>query len=180
MNVVVVGADITLELASTGEPIQNRVSDLSGTYVFENLAFGEYRVVVDIPNIPQFSTHYINVNSIDSVLNNINFFVDTITDFGIFADTILLSTNKIESNQLIIWPNPVQNQLYVEVSNQETNSFTVEIINSLGSTCVMKDFNEKNNSKSSLKLNTKTLSNGIYFIKVTIGNSIYLKKFVKE
>jgi len=77
-----------------------------------------------------------------------------------------------KKNHLKIYPNPIFNELNIEINNN--NKINYEIFNAIGQTII-----EGNFSKS-IKINNAKLPKGIYFIKLINGNEILVNKIIKE
>ena len=83
-----------------------------------------------------------------------------------------LSNEEFDVSSIKIYPNPVKNQLHISLNNNfET---TVEIYNVLG----RKMHNQT--IQNSEMISTKSLSSGIYILKITQGNQSITKKLIKE
>lgn len=81
---------------------------------------------------------------------------------------ILSSTNEEEMISFNLYPNPTDGLLYIDVPNKE---FTVSIYTPSGSLI-------KKVKSSSIDLSGNP--NGLYFIKIQIGQKTILKKFIKK
>lgn len=79
----------------------------------------------------------------------------------------VLSTNNFEIDKIIIFPNPVNDILFIE--NNENLEY--EIFNITGKTVL----NGINN-----QINVSSLEKGLYFLKVTLEKNILTQKFIKE
>ncbi|MCF8371327.1 MAG: T9SS type A sorting domain-containing protein [Bacteroidales bacterium] len=87
---------------------------------------------------------------------------------------VLFHEGIVESNiedQIVVYPNPVQNKLYISVDNLWIEE--VRIYNSIGSF-----ISQLENIEGSLEINTQNLSEGIYFVKIrTKDNEVAIKSF---
>ena len=87
----------------------------------------------------------------------------------------LLTNSNVE---LAIYPNPASTEL--RIKNEELGIEKVELVNILGSVMLSNEASIIHNS-SYITIDISTLSNGIYFIKVTDGNGYkHTTKFVKQ
>ena len=83
-----------------------------------------------------------------------------------------LSTGEYNINSVKLHPNPVNNNLTVDLkSNIDTD---IEIFDILGKQVIKKAINKTST------LNLQALKTGIYIIKITQGNSTITKKLVKQ
>jgi len=79
----------------------------------------------------------------------------------------------VDDNNLIkVYPNPISNQFTVEI-NGDNNSYGFEILNSMGQVVSSGKITEK------ITINSSDLSQGIYFVKIKLGNNFVTKKFIK-
>ncbi|MCG9793799.1 endonuclease [Flavobacterium algicola] len=90
-------------------------------------------------------------------------------DLGWSCYTEDLGTNDLEKNTFSIYPNPVDDYLYIENSN---NPFSVSIFNSLGQTV------KKRTSTDGSTMVVSDLNKGIYFVKITEGKKSVTKKII--
>jgi endonuclease I/chitodextrinase len=83
-----------------------------------------------------------------------------------------LSTDDFDVSSIKIYPNPVKNELHINLNNSfET---TVEIYNVLGRRMLNKII------QNSDVLSTENLSTGVYILKLTQGNQSITKKLIKQ
>lgn len=95
--------------------------------------------------------------------------------FSFGYDPFLSTNEKInEKNHLMIYPNPVDGYLCVQVVNENVKDFSLKIIDALGNAII-----NKNRFSNSLKMDVSSLSNGIYFIEVYNDSISYRKKIIK-
>ncbi|MBN2167129.1 MAG: RICIN domain-containing protein [Marinilabiliaceae bacterium] len=84
-----------------------------------------------------------------------------------------LSDGAEDLNGIEIYPNPVQNELNINWSSDKKQNTQVSIFNGTGK-CVI----EKADISGSVDVSQ--LNSGVYIIKVTCGNEIVVRKFIKE
>src|SRR5690606_29123197 len=83
-----------------------------------------------------------------------------------------LSTDDFDVSSIKIYPNPVKNELHINLNNSfET---TVEIYNVLGRRMLNQTIQD------SEILSTENLSTGVYILKLTQGNQSITKKLIKN
>jgi hypothetical protein len=92
---------------------------------------------------------------------------------------------EIGTNKLVVYPNPVGNQL--NVSSNQFEVKTIEILDVLGRAQMVRQAYHDGSSvvghadEGSISIDVSTLSNGIYFIRATdINGNVLNGKFVKE
>lgn len=82
-----------------------------------------------------------------------------------------LSVNDIDLNLFNIFPNPITNELNINIQNMSANS-TIEIYDEVGRIIFSSNISKYSNS---ISINTQALISGIYFIKI---NGV-VKKIIK-
>ncbi|MDX1683738.1 MAG: S8 family serine peptidase [Saprospiraceae bacterium] len=87
-----------------------------------------------------------------------------------------VQSEDIDHNALVIFPNPADNELWIEGGVVETADFSIELINSQGMLMTVAPIEEG----SGLKLDVAGLLPGIYFISIeTNGERIYKKLVIQ-
>jgi len=83
------------------------------------------------------------------------------------------------SNDLKIYPNPVVNQLSIDLQLEQSSTVDFSIVNLLGQqiNTVSKDLAQGQNK---ITLNTESLAPGVYFLNITTGSGAIQQKFVKQ
>ncbi|HRG59137.1 MAG TPA: T9SS type A sorting domain-containing protein [Bacteroidia bacterium] len=87
---------------------------------------------------------------------------------------VVTSTNKIVKNDIHIFPNPTENDLYISGLNAFSNTIC-NVKNSLGQIVFTNSFNSAQN----IKINPE-IQAGIYFIELINNNEVIIKEFVKK
>ena len=138
---------------------------VNGNFV-GTIAYSDGVQTVSIPNI--------------NVQNNVSVVIDgnsTGSNRVMFDDLSYtcysgLSIEDFNENNVNLYPNPVKNNLTIELkSNVDTN---IEIYNILGKRVLKNLINKTSN------LNLQDLKTGIYIVKITQNNSTITKKLVKQ
>jgi len=89
------------------------------------------------------------------------------------------SIDNIDLNELNIWPNPTNNNLYLSFDSNINNDINISIINSLGQEFFsLQKVSFANNNE--YIIDVQSLPSGIYFISLTSNNQVAKKIFVKE
>jgi len=92
-----------------------------------------------------------------------------------FWDTVL-GTEDFEKNiSFSISPNPVTSNLNIELSKSLTNG-NIKVFDILGKQILTKKFNSNNLAQ----LNVSNLSKGMYILKVSSGENVQTKRFIKK
>lgn len=134
---------------NVGSAVQTSYSYYSGSNLNPELRYT--KAVINIP-----------------LLNITNQTAIQIEDFA----TILLSTNNnILTDNISIYPNPVNDILNIKSKDNQKISFVITDIN--GREIISKTSNDNN-------INVSNLKKGIYFVKITNDNSSITKKIIKN
>lgn len=89
-------------------------SDAAGYYQFNQLAAGDYYILLDVPYIPQLSVHDISIGN-DQIMNGADFSIETT---GIVAeDNLILGVEEATSSLFSVHPNPVKDELFISVKS---------------------------------------------------------------
>ena len=77
------------------------------------------------------------------------------------------------------YPNPFTHEFEINYSLENEGKVSIELFNILGEKIV--DVVEESQSKGShnYKLNTSQYSNGVYMLKVTVGDDLFVKRLLK-
>lgn len=130
-----------------------RITNASGYVSFLNVSRGEKNLSISLINYETYNT-------------KINLISDSTITINIQKTSIEDDYNNIISN---IVPNPASEFIYI--SNPQKELRTIEIINELGFTIFKQDLIES-------KISLSNFNNGIYFVKIKVGNEYHYKKFV--
>ncbi|MEA3495597.1 MAG: T9SS type A sorting domain-containing protein, partial [Bacteroidota bacterium] len=83
--------------------------------------------------------------------------------------------------KLSVYPNPAQNEFFLFFSLNEINDIKYEIVNSFGQQVLYKNLNKLPSGEHTIILDISDLKQGIYFIKLCIGNEKQLvRKLIKK
>ena len=177
-------ADVYLLYKPVNTPAILEQTNASGYYSLNNIPQGNYKIQVDIPGLPQVTTHHITVNPFDTLFPDVNFIVDTTViskdyGWGVYADSNLvygigepLSAQK----PVKVFPVPFSNEIFIESFTDAP--MTIEWYSQNGKLISSSEINI-NEGRNLLDVPTG-IGNGIYYLKVESGNTVYIKKLVRE
>ncbi len=95
-----------------------------------------------------------------------------------FTLGIMVGVQNSVSSNLLVYPNPIKEQLNIQLPENIGKTAQVEIIDLTGKVVMNQTFNTL--GKNEISLNTEQLVNGIYLIKVLSQNQVFITKIVKE
>lgn len=173
------GAEITLEQEPDDEPIANTETNVTGDYSFTGLQAADYSILVDIPGFPQLETHNININNDTS---NINYVVDTTSaSLGIYIEhQTSISKYELKDFSVNLYPVPFDNKLNIDFTLDSNSDVNIELVDISGKEIesLMSKNLSKGNYSNSYQL--ENLTYGVYFIKMKVGDTVFLKKILKN
>lgn len=104
--------------------------------------------------------------------------------YGCLADTFKVrayvginAINSIE-NKIRVFPNPSLGDFNLKINLTESSLISVELVSITGTRIVLQETKKTNAGDSVLRFNTKSLSQGIYFLEVEINSIRTIKKLV--
>ncbi len=83
--------------------------------------------------------------------------------------------NIADNNKINIYPNPSNGLITIKINNKSEDKVNIEVLNISGQIILSKKFK---NSKTIKQLNLANYSNGIYIIKVIMGNIVQTKRLI--
>lgn len=91
-------------------------------------------------------------------------------------DNTGINKKKIDDNSLDIYPNPANNKININISDDLSGISNIQILNSLGEIVYSKT--DKILVKNTI--NIADFKPGLYFIRLELNNTLILKKFIKN
>jgi hypothetical protein len=146
-------------VASCAIVLQGYYHDLTGDY----LTGPELREVLKVTGVPQSEGGFIG---------NIGPFPNMFAAIPEIA--ALASAESFETLKFIAYPNPIKDILTIRATDLSGNAYT-DIYNIMG----QKVYDGKLNSIDTV-INFSSFADGMYTIRVTDGNKVYVKKVVKQ
>ena len=180
----VADADVYLLYKPVNTPAIIEQTDASGYFSLNNIPAGNYKIQVDIPGLPQVTTHHITVNPFDTLFPDVNFIVDTteiIKDYGwgIYADSNLvygIGSPLSLQHPFSVYPVPFSYNIYLE--SYISAPMILEWYSVDGKMIFAYEANI-NEGRNRLKIPFND-EKGIFYLKVVSGNNVYVKKLIRE
>ncbi len=148
-------------------------TDAQGEYGFSNLAYGTYRVHVEILG-KNYTDQYITLSSASSAVTNVNYAVNS-TDVEVTTALELPTFGRV----MKLYPNPTSGELYIELSLDQAIELEIQLIDMLGRSQLSQQ-NQLAAGDQKLQLNLNNLSRGVYFLNLKADNQIISQKVVVE
>jgi hypothetical protein len=95
-----------------------------------------------------------------------------------YSDIAMLQNGEA-SNNISVFPNPVNHDLFVHFNNDPAATYQISITDVLGKTVWQQDY-QKLNGASRLSIPVSSYASGMYYISITDGTEISTHKFIKK
>jgi hypothetical protein len=116
--------------------------------------------------IPQIA----NLPPLDDYLNNADYTDDITLDY----ESVSIGPGLDKRLDFIIYPNPTSGIFNIEAEGSLSSGYALEVINMMGNTV----FSETNVYKTMSQIDISAFPKGIYFIKLSCGESMHTEKIV--
>lgn len=158
------GQDVSLIDKSANSPVAFGISDGNGQFKFTKLPPNDYEVIANVPGVPMDPGNDVSITETDSVQS-----VKLIVNKTGISTSITTSISEIIGIKVLrIYPNPVQDVLYFEISNAELSNSTITfVLNDLSGRKVFESNPVFVSDKyTSSFINLPNLGSGIYTLSV--------------
>lgn len=155
------------------EPIGHAVTDESGNFNFEDLAWGTYKVWIEIVGQDQ-AWHWVTIGPDNPSVTNIVF---EVTEEGVSVTTSIeeiISTMTFET-----FPNPVNDILNVSFEMMEREAINISLSSMTGQTVITQS-QTFTNGKQNVQMNLSDLPQGVYILSISNNKEAISKKVVKQ
>ena len=155
------------------DPLEYDYTDVNGDFEFNHLAYGTYKVFVEIAG-KNSTTAIVNIDLNTPSINNIEFVITT----GEILLFILTDNEYIEGISEM-YPNPSVDKVNIDISLLQTIKIQLSLYNTLGQ-IVYKKSTKLSTGTHQVTINISGLHAGLYYLQISSpqGSSIS-KKFVK-
>lgn len=152
------------------QPVAHTLTDSNGEYAFENLAYGTYKVEVEIVGKEQAS-YWVTLSPENPQASNLDFRV---------TETGVTGLEEIAGNPAAfkVFPNPVSDVLTIYVESPSTLEATLTLTSALGNTMFIRKKSLIKGGQN-LELRLDYLPTGIYFLNFASGREVITRRIVK-
>ncbi len=152
------------------EPVTHALTHTDGTFGIENLAWGTYKVVVEIPGM-EHGYKWVTISP-DNPSVNISFSVN--------EEGIVLGTKAVKQDVTsIAFPNPVKDQLSLYLFLEQSSQGQLQILAADGK-IIQNQVLELHGGGQVLPVDMRSLKAGLYLVQVTTEQGIANHRIVKE
>ena len=175
LNITTVGEDPRMKLtwdAPAGNTPESYNILVDGKLVETNIKALTFTDEASVWKVYDGLTHYVEVVAV---------YENEMTSVGVIGEiSDVVNVKKIEENKCSIYPNPVNDRLYIETqtltqTQTQTQTLTVEIYDVYGRVQKLSAI-----SGQQSVINVANLNSGVYFVKVVTENGEVVKRFVKK
>ncbi len=158
-----------LLLTETDMPITHTISNAQGEFEFPNLAWGTYKLVVEVLGKEQ-GIKFITIGP-DNQTGFVNFEVN--------ETYVTRIEDVLNGASLKVFPNPVDDNMNIQIEIRQNTNLNISVNNLLGKTIFLenKDLSE---GIQTMNINLKNLPSGIYFLNLSDGQEIISHKIMKR
>lgn len=138
---------------------------------------------------PPFNTPILNIFSdIQFDANNVPYALsfnqgaNGLMGVYVYTNTVTTGINdhSLSDSELLIYPNPTQEDVTLVFKEELQDNLSVEVYNALGKQMIGEREIVIKKANNAVELNTDSYPAGVYFVKVTNGQTIFTSKFVKR
>jgi predicted outer membrane repeat protein len=160
---------------SDNKPLAWSLTNSNGNFNFSNLPYAKYKINAQKPGYTLNNTSDIELNDKISSIDKVVF---QITKNNI---TLNIVNNEITNNSIKIYPNPVQNKLFLKLNPGKNSILSITIYNSQGQVGRIINFTLSPSVEQTIVIPTNYLENGLYFGKIsgTINKQFKFIKFTE-
>lgn len=157
------------------------ITDSNGTFSVAALDDGNYTLFVDIPGLHHAGTYNFSVNN-GSILNGLDFTVGTDSIHPINATVGIKELKRSTTGFMTAYPNPYSSLATIAVNLPSSAKILLEVYDVLGKKIQTLDNSEKQQGVHKYNFSAKNLNfgTGMYFVKLTIGNTTDVIKIVEQ
>jgi hypothetical protein len=174
------GIDITVD-QSPGGIVGGTSSGTNGSYTLTGInSNATYVITIDFPGLPHDSVWTVNVNATDSILDSLNFYIDS-TGIYILEDSFGVGVNVVRTDNLDVdlYPNPSNGVFTVNISALKPEDVELQLTTQSGRIVLTSKQRVFEGDNKILFDDASDLPAGIYFLKIREGNNLHIKKIVK-
>jgi PKD repeat protein len=167
--------DIQVMLTTTdGIPVRYTYSTSDGSYGFENLEFGSYKVFAEIPGLAPMASVVI-LSEENPKEEDVNIVVNTNT----VVTSIRNKYNAGDIRSAKLYPNPADNLLYMDIDLTQGHNAILELYNATGQLIRM-ETKTLSGTQQTIQIPVDNLPQGLYMLQLKTGNGSYWEqKFIK-
>ncbi len=158
---------IFLYRSSDDAVIGSTLTDAKGKYLFNNLPSGGYYLIIQLPGYDPNTPWEVEVTDDTTHVANVNFVINEADQHV----TGVISKNKIN---LMLYPNPVQDKLYIQIENRDAGA-VIQLYNLTGYLILTQKL-----ENSLTLMDISRLQKGFYLLRIISQNRVVTRRIVKQ
>ncbi len=166
-DVPAAGVTVYLYRASDNLLLTSTLTADDGRYVFDNLPFDAYYLLVQLPGYDANTPWPVEVTEKDTVVNNVNFLVSE-------GSQEITGLDEQQEINVRFYPNPVKNRLFIRLDDRQANA-VIRLYDLTGHLLLTKSVDNH-----SVILNVSGLKKGFYLLRITNGQKVLTRKLIKQ
>jgi hypothetical protein len=149
-------------------------SDEAGAWKIQNLPNGNYRIKVEIPGLQMDTTYYFSISSPNTVVSNLDYYVDPAT--GIFIDHFGIEELALE-HALQLFPNPIRQNSFIKIKslNTDVRIENIKIFQYNGA-----ELNSRTVNGTTENISMKSMAKGLYLFQIQTNKGMITKKVIVQ
>ena len=152
------------------EPVTHTATDENGTFGFDNLAWGTYKLVVEIVGKTQ-GVKWVTIGPDNPSVQ---------VEFNVEDGAVTTSVYTLEDAfPVSLFPNPVQEELTLQMDLEQRQTLQIAVFNLEGKLVQAQDLTLSSGLQTE-RINVANLSSGIYILQVTGPTGSVSKKLIKQ
>ena len=161
-----------LLLDENDNPVAHTVTNAEGEYAFDNLAWGTYKVYIEITGI-EHVMYLVTIGPENPTVDDLDFIVDEDS-----ATTVSIK-DLLEESSIHLFPNPTKNQLNLQLVAKEQSEVIFSLMSIDGQT-IFTESVELYPGIYTHSFDVNKLPSGLYFINIIDGKETISRKVIKE
>ena len=158
-----------LLLTENDEPVTHTLTDVNGAFQFPDIAWGTYKVVVEIlgkdPGVKM-----VTIGSDEPSVT---------IDFSVNETFVTGIEDILNGASIKVFPNPVEDLVNIQMELKENIDLNINVINLLGNVIVSENKN-LDQGINTLTINIKDFPSGIYFLNFSDGKEVISQRIIKN
>jgi len=163
-----------VNLLNNSTPVSSVITSTNGNYIFGNLANGTYTIWAEIAGkttTPIIVT--IDVANPNSINNDFIVKPNAVVPKAVSIDDAKKSLN------IKTYPNPVENNLNIALSLENSSRVNVEVFNLTGQLLISNVYDLQSGSQT-LRVNLNQLAKGSYILKISDNNNAHTQQLITK
>lgn len=159
-----------LLLTENDEPITHTVTDVNGEFEFPSVAYGTYKLVVEVLGKAQ-GIKFVTIGPDNPTVDDIYFEVN--------SEFVTKVEDVLNGETLKVFPNPAGETLNVQVDIKASTQLNVSVTSLLGKQIISETL-QFNEGTQTMTIQVNQLPSGVYFLNLSDGESILSRKIMKK